>query len=76
MVRSLVYTISPHNGSVVFASLERAQLADRINRAIDCSSTWAEFRKAMPKAKYSSIVGRLDDVGEPRPKGSDGFSAS
>ena len=76
MRRRLAYTISPHNGSVVFATPERARLVDQINRAIGDSTTWGEFRKAMPSAEYSDIVRGFDDCGELRPKGSDPFDAS
>ena len=76
MIRKLVYTLNPRDDSVVFATPDRAQLVDRINRAIAGSTTWVEFRKSMPRAEYSSIVQAYDVAGEPRPKGSDAFSAS
>lgn len=74
MARNLVYRISPINGTVVFADPQRARHVDRLNRA-SYSATWAEFRKAMPRAEYSEVVQYFDDVGKRRPKGSDPFSA-
>lgn len=59
----------------MFASPERAGLVDRINRALRKSKTWEQFRKAMPRTAYSEVIQLFDQNCEPRPRGSDKFSA-
>ncbi len=75
MKRKLVYRTVPHNGGLVFAEPKRAAFVARLHAAIQASQTWAEFRAAMPRREYARIVrAAFDDVGEPRPKGTDLFS--
>lgn len=70
----LLYRVADHNGGLVFAPEDRARRVARIHEAIETAKTWADFRRAMPRLEYSDILRRLDDCGEPRPKGSDEFS--
>jgi hypothetical protein len=70
----LLYTVSPANGGLVFATPERAEFISRIHAAIH-SQTWAEVRRIMPRSEYSDMIRHLfDDCGEPRPRGCDPFS--
>jgi len=69
----LVYNVSCANGGLVFATPERARHISRIHDAITKSSTWEQFRRAMPREEYSRIVSYYDLDGEPRPRGSDPF---
>jgi hypothetical protein len=72
--KRLLYNISPANGGLVFAEPERAQSISRIHEAISRSSTWEEFRRAMPRWEYSRLIRkRFDERGETRPRGSDKF---
>jgi hypothetical protein len=72
----LVYTVSVANGGLAFATPERAALVARLQDAIECSRTWAEFRRRMPRSGYSLLIREMfDENGEPRPRGSDPFSA-
>lgn len=74
MKNQLFFRIAPHNGGVVFAAPERAKYVARIHSAINNSTTWGEFRAAMPREEYSDIVRWYDEEGEPRPKSEDPFS--
>jgi hypothetical protein len=70
----LVYTESPANGGLVFATPERAEFISRIHAAIH-RETWAEVRRIMPRSEYSRMIRDLfDNYGEPRPRGCDPFS--
>jgi hypothetical protein len=70
----LLYTVSPANGGLVFATPERAEFISRIHAAIH-SETWAEVRRFMPRSEYSRMIRDLfDNNGEPRPRGCDPFS--
>jgi len=70
----LLYCIHP-NGGLVFAEATRARRNARIHRAIEKSSTWAEFRRAMPRDEYSRLIRKLfDDNEEPRPRSGDEFN--
>ena len=61
---------------IVFATPGRIKYVARINDAVDHSSTWAEFRHAMPRDEYSRVMLlSFDDKEEPRPKGSDPFNS-
>jgi hypothetical protein len=64
-----------HNGGLVIAQADRAQLVAQINHAIKSSNTWAEFRKGVPAKEYSSVVRVFDDNGEQRPADEDAFDA-
>lgn len=75
MKKRLVCRVVPHNGGVVFATPERAEMIARLHDAIASSATWGEFRRAVPPAEYSKIVRGFDDAGEPRPRGTDSFDA-
>ena len=68
--RKLLYRTA-HNRGLVFATPERALLIDRIHRGIETSTTWEQFRKAMPPNEYSQIIRSYDEQGEPRPRGLD-----
>jgi hypothetical protein len=71
----LLYNIA--NGGLVFAESKRARFISRIHDAINGSSTWEQFRRAMPRAEYSKVIREwFDEEGEPRPRGSDEFDAS
>lgn len=71
----LVYKIlCDSDDALVFATPERVKYVARIWNAVDNSSTWAEFRHAMPRDEYSRVMLlSFDDKEEPRPKGSDPF---
>lgn len=72
--KRLLYNISPGDDGLVFAEAERAQFISKIHEAITKSSTWEEFRRAMPRSEYSRLIReRFDELGEPRPRGSDRF---
>ena len=59
---------------LVFATPERVRYVALIRNAVCNSSTWAEFRHAMPRDEYSRVMMlTFDDKEEPRPKGSDTF---
>lgn len=74
--RCLLYALHPGNGGVVVAERTRALAIDRIHAAVENSSTWAHFRKAMHPREYSRLIRQLyDECCEPRPRGSDDFSA-
>ena len=73
MTKRLVCRVVPHNGGVVFATPERAKFIARLHDAIESSTTWGEFRKAVPRAEYSKIVHAFDDACEPRPKSAEPF---
>jgi hypothetical protein len=74
MTKTLFVRVVPHNGGLVFAIAQRAQLVAKINQAIQSSETWAESRKAMPPKEYSRVVRQaFDDNGERRPAGKDAF---
>lgn len=75
MKGKLLYRIAGHNGGLVFAMEDRARRVARIHEAIRKSKTWADFRRDMPRQEYSEILRIFDDEGEPRPKGTDEFSA-
>ena len=75
MKKKLLFRVVPHNSGVVFAAPDRATYIARIHMAIASSTTWGQFRKAMPRAEYSNIVRWFDEKGEPRPKSKDPFSA-
>ena len=70
-----MYNIRDGEG-LVFAEPQRARFISRIHDAISDSSTWEEFRRAMPPREYSRLIREcFDDEGEPRPRGSDEFDA-
>jgi hypothetical protein len=72
--KRLMFNISPANGGLVFAEPKRAKLMSRIRDAISYSSTWEEFRRAMPRKEYFRLIRELfDDADEPRPHGHDKF---
>src|SRR5208283_1509876 len=56
----LVYTPSEYFG-VVFAERALARRAAQVWRAVQESTTWGEFRTAMPAADWEEVVNRLDD---------------
>jgi len=59
---------------LVFATPERVRYVALIRNAVYNSSTWAEFRRAMPRDEYSRVMLlTFDDKEEPRPKGSATF---
>jgi hypothetical protein len=70
----LLYRIAAHNGGLVLATEDRARCVARIHEAIRTSRTWADFRHAMPRREYSTVLRILDEQCEPRPKGGDAFS--
>ena len=74
MRKELLYRVVPHNGGVVFAKPDRATFIARIHVAIESSTTWSQFRSAMPRKEYSAIIRSFDDEGTPRPKSTDAFS--
>ena len=71
--RLLLYRVV--NRVVVFALADRATLIAGLHDAIERSRTWAEFRKAMPKAEYSEIMRYFDANGEKRPRSTDPLSS-
>jgi hypothetical protein len=74
MKQLLLYRVVPHNGGVVFAAEDRAKSVARIHRAIETSQTWSQFRAAIPPREYSAVIrASFDEMGEPRPKGTDPF---
>jgi hypothetical protein len=73
----LLYTVSPANDGLVFATPERAAFVSRLYAALEGSTTWAEFRRSMPRAEYARVIRRtFDENGEPRPRGCDPFSSA
>jgi hypothetical protein len=73
-MKKLVYRVA-ENGGVVFAEPDRANLIAKIHAAIRSSTTWGEFRFAMPREEYEDLVQTgFDSNGEPRPKSTDPFS--
>ena len=62
-------------GGLIFALAEDAKYVARIHTAICDATTWAELRHLMPRKEYSKILKDYDEQDEPRPKGSDLFSA-
>jgi hypothetical protein len=59
----------------VFATPERAAFVDRLFNGLEGSNTWAEFRRAVPRADYSrALEGYIESTGR-RPRGSDPFSS-
>mgnify|MGYP000597806571 CR=1 FL=1 len=76
MMHKLLYRIAPHNGGVVFAEEGRALEIARLHNALRIASTWGEFKTLIPAKEYSAIVRRsFDDLGERRPRSTDGFNA-
>jgi hypothetical protein len=73
MKKKLLWCVAP-NGGVVFAPPDRAIYVARIHQALESSTTWGEFRKAMPRKAYSEIIQNVDD-GDFHPKSSDPFTA-
>ena len=71
--RILLYTVSEANGGLVFATPERAKFVSRIHKAIENSTTWAEFRKTMPRAEYAEVFRCVEGNLERRPRGGDPF---
>lgn len=60
---------------VIYATPERAVFHSRVKRALEDSTTWGEFRHAMPRKEYSRLLREIfDDNEKPRPHGSDVFS--
>jgi len=51
----LLYRVVPHNGGVVFAEEDRAREIASIHNAIANSTTWGEFKAAMPPKEYEWI---------------------
>ena len=75
MTKKLLYRVVPHNGGVVFATPDRAAYIAKLHEAINSSTTWGQFRKAIPRDEYSKIIHHsFDDMGERRPKSSDPFT--
>jgi len=72
--KKLLYRTVGHNGGLVFAEPRRALVIDRIHRAIAESTTWEEFRKAIPRKAYSYIIKIYDMNCERHPRGSATFS--
>ena len=56
----IVYTPSEYFG-VVFAERALARRTAQVWRAVQESTTWGEFRTAMPAADWEEVVNRLDD---------------
>ena len=76
MNKDLLYRVVPHNGGLVFAPRARARAIARLHAAINSSSTWGEFRRAVPRDAYSEIIrAAFDDQGERRPKTTNPFSS-
>jgi hypothetical protein len=76
MQPKLLYRVTEANGGLVFAPPEIAQDNARLHQAIETSTTWEQFRKAIPPREYSEVVRYAFDLnGLPRPKGSDPFSS-
>jgi hypothetical protein len=74
MKQLLLYRVVPHNGGVVFAAEDRAKSIARIHRAIETSTTWSQFRAAIPPGEYSAVMrSSFDAIDETRPKASDPF---
>jgi hypothetical protein len=72
--KRLMYNIC--GDALVFAEPDVARFISRIHEAISNSSTWEEFRRAMPRSEYSRMIREwFDDQGEPRPRGCDKFDA-
>ncbi|MDF2372685.1 MAG: hypothetical protein P1V21_18030 [Rhizobiaceae bacterium] len=67
----LLYRLVPHNGGAVFAEESRAMHIVQINRALDKSKTWGDFKSAMPSDEYLRIIEFVDfedeDQSEPDP---------
>jgi len=58
----IVYTFTDLFGEALFARREVARRAAQICRAVKLSTTWAEFRKAMPAKELQEIEEGLDEV--------------
>ena len=67
----LLYRMVPHNGGAVFAEEGRAMRIVQINRALESSKTWSEFKRLMPPDEYQRIVDLVEleeeDQTEPDP---------
>jgi hypothetical protein len=73
-MKKLLYRVA-RNGGVVFAEPDRAKLIAKIHAAIGSSTTWGEFRFAMPREEYEDLIKTaFDDNGEPRPRSTEPFS--
>src|SRR4051794_6755966 len=73
-MKKLLYRLAGNRG-VVFAEPDRAKLIANIHAAIGSSTTWGEFRFAMPREEYEDLVQTaFDNNGEPRPRSADPFS--
>lgn len=78
-LKQLVYKIDAYTGEeVIYASLERGVFHSRVKHALEDSTTWAEFRHAMPRQEYSRLLHELFDKreGYSRPRASDPFDMS
>ena len=52
----LLYRMVPHNGGAVFSEEGRAMHIVQINRALESSKTWGEFKRSIPPDEYQRIV--------------------
>lgn len=73
--KQLMYKIDEDSGEyTIYATPERAVFHSRVMRALKESTTWAEFRRAMPCREYSRLLRELfDENALRRPHGSDAF---
>ena len=74
--KQLVYKIDAYAGEdVIYATPERAAFHSQVMHALEDSTTWGEFRDAMPCEEYSRLLREVfDENDRPRPNESDAFS--
>ena len=58
----IVYTFTDLFGEALFARREVAKRAAQICRAVKLSTTWGEFRKAMPTEELKEVEENRDDI--------------
>jgi len=51
----LVFREAPYGSSLVFTAPERAAEIDRLNRVIESSETWGEFRRKIGPEEYAKL---------------------
>ena len=74
--KCLMYKVDALVGEeVIYATPERAAFHSQVKHALEDSTTWGEFRRAMPRKEYSRLLRVIfDDNDVARPHGSDTFS--
>ena len=72
----LFYRVVPHNGGIVFATPERANLISEIHEAISSSETWGQFRAKMPAEEFERLLASSFEDAEERPEDDDAFCGS